>query len=435
MATAFDRAIAEPRLGAAAWVEDTHNLWPLGADFVYSDIDHVPGRGTFVLATTLLLEVRDAAPQVITGLDTPLPRFEGSAGAMATPDGDRLYVLYSTVSRAWHRRDGTATASAFLLERNNGRWGELALPPVPLPVGQWWLSKLVAAPDGSVYVTAFNSGLWSTDPRTTRVGELPWTTLLYRYDGTRWHGISSPFLSPLHRIMGVCTAPGGDVFVSGRVYTTNADATVASARGFAGRYVVDEGRWRDLSPPRPHPATTNWSIEKLTCGRDGRVLAAMNYRLGETRPQFAFFVEHPALSILDGDTWQHIEDLPPRPPTDLPADRQYSQIAALAFDDRGRAWISYATESQQTGHLWRRDGQAWRQFEPPAIPRARYYTVDDIVFDENGEGWGISNVYGGAADPRSHGVLLRFRDESWKLQNWKRLVPPRRRSGLVGRIR
>ena len=58
-----------------------------------------------------------------------------------------------------------------------------------------------------------------------------------------------------------------------------------------------------------------------------------------------------------------------------------------------------------------------------------------VVFDDKDEGWAISNVSGGASDPRSTGILLRFQDGRWRHQNW-RWSPLRQRGlGLSGELR
>jgi hypothetical protein len=54
-----------------------------------------------------------------------------------------------------------------------------------------------------------------------------------------------------------------------------------------------------------------------------------------------------------------------------------------------------------------------------ACPTSPGYALGSITFDESGDAWAITNLYGNAVVPESHGVLLRFHDGQWRLQNWK----------------
>jgi hypothetical protein len=103
----------------------------------------------------------------------------------------------------------------------------------------------------------------------------------------------------------------------------------------------------------------------------------------------------------------------------------------MAVDHDGRLWISYARAGQTIREpVYSLDHGEWTTNYLPEIHPVPAYYVRSIAFDGRGDGWAISDTWDGEA--WSQGILLRFRDGRWRLQNWTWPFWRQRWFGLFG---
>jgi hypothetical protein len=169
----------------------------------------------------------------------------------------------------------------------------------------------------------------------------------------------------------------------------------------------------------------------VVCGRNGPWVAGAAIDDPE-RIRSWLGDDIPVLYRYVGTEWRQI-DLPPPLPNPDGSKPDRLGVAALAEDGEGRLWMTYWREPDRvTDPIYSFDGERWTTYELPEVPSVAWYDVTGIAFDDRGEGWAIANLYGSAVHPESHGILLRFRDGQWRLQNWKWPFWRQRWWGLFG---
>jgi hypothetical protein len=111
------------------------------------------------------------------------------------------------------------------------------------------------------------------------------------------------------------------------------------------------------------------------------------------------------------------------------------RIGAAAVDSKGRLWVSVSQLNGEYGVMLSLEDGKWTKHPLPEVPTVAFYAPNKIVFDADGAGWAISNRRASATGTSSHGFLLGYKSESWKLLGWKWNRLRQRGFGLGGSLR
>jgi hypothetical protein len=147
----------------------------------------------------------------------------------------------------------------------------------------------------------------------------------------------------------------------------------------------------------------------------------------------------PALYRFDGSKWQPLS----LPAGEADASGDAPRVTAFTLDRGGALWLSYAGDGERSATLHRYDGGVWSAAPLPRVPEVAFYSLTGLAFDDDGNGWAISNRDGNSAVPESHGILLGYdgtvRDavpaSAWRLRGWRWNPLRQRWFGLFGNLR
>ena len=244
-------------------------------------------------------------------------------------------VLFDSQNRLWI---GSGDEVGGLALFDAGSWTSFTSSNSPLSADR--ITSLAEAPNGDIWIAAFNSGTGTT-------------TALNRYDGSGWttfNNSNSPVPDPF--LFDVAVDPAGVVWVGGK----------------SGLYRYDGAGWSNYTStnsPIPSKQQAVWSIEAYSSTalylgmRTGGVMHFEHQ--GDTFPgndtwtlhdhttASAFpadtihaVARHPSgsiyagtlrgLAVLDGSTWTGY--------TSANSGLGYDQIVDIGFDSLGRAWLA-----------------------------------------------------------------------------------------------
>jgi hypothetical protein len=133
---------------------------------------------------------------------------------------------------------------------------------------------------------------------------------------------------------------------------------------------------------------------------------------------------------LSDGKWQQLFLPKPELSADGNAPASYG-VGGFAIDATGKPWLSYSRwDDRIVEPIYSYDGTAWTRHSLPAIDGVGHYYAHSIAFDDRGEAWAVSGTWDG--DAWSQGILLRFHDGRWRLQNWTSPFWRQRWFGLFG---
>jgi hypothetical protein len=334
-------------------------------------------------------------------------------------------VLAGVVERATAERHGAADRYAdsnvfvTLLDRA-GAVRTVAGPPRIAPEYDW-LSVSLEKDSGGGVLAVLKAPAYDfpdidalSSPPRLRIGDPQLHDRVYAFDGSAWTELPAPAEQGT-LLSSSCLDDRGALWVAGTRMTTDATGTVVGRRGYAARFAG--GAWSDATPPAPREAHVAWSASRIVCGHDGVWLSANGVddtdRIRSWRTD-----DLPLLYRHDGAGWRQIVLPAVTPDANGSMPNRYT-IQPIGLDQDGRVWIGYAREDDSvTDPLYRYDGERWETFVMPAIDNLAWYDVLDVAFATDGRGWAIANLLGSAVRPESQGVLLRFDDGAWRLQNF-----------------
>ncbi len=246
---------------------------------------------------------------------------------------------------------------------------------------------------------------------------------MFEFDGDNWRELPGPPAASLasneHLVINdICSSADRTLWAAGFVVRLDEQGHWGERRGYLAR--LSEGRWTVATPPKPPITHVAWeALDILQCEPDSIWL--LNNAIHDPTCLSGWTCAgSPVLTGGTIDNWTYVTSLPQPSTAPIEEARTRYPLLAAAIDPTGALWISYASNYRvgATEPLHRWDGTKWTSYELPSVPDARYYDVHAIAFDQDGTGWAISNLSGGAARGTNHGILLRFDGARWQLQNW-----------------
>ncbi|MFQ5478351.1 MAG: hypothetical protein ACE5E4_07030 [Candidatus Binatia bacterium] len=424
-------AAADPYQIDASWVESGAQIRP-EVDFVFRRIDYVPGRGTVMLADSLVLRVQRNRPYVILGWPRHRQGAESGAEAVAALGEDGLVF-------AGYQR--SAVPGAYLRLRSRGRWTSLPLPWLAERRGadqrRWAFGALATGPGGRLYAWLTNGPeVWRKGeglrPRSSLAELREPTCPLFVLEGESWRQLPPPIDQRPYRVAAMCSLGTGRLWLAATSYEVGSSG-IESSRGFLAAY--DGQDWRRYAPPQPfEQSSRSWQASLLACARDGSVwMSAVANRFSDDGRLLGASLDESGEALLGfaEGRWSITPPLPARVfLPERPPSRQRVKLSALAADDVGRPWVAYASEGLTTERLFRLEGGSWRGFDAPPVPATSRYTIKGMAFDEEGRGWAVAE--GRGEGPFYRGILLTLDGERWTHRNWTWSRWQQRGFGLFG---
>jgi len=442
----------------AEFVSDAASPLLPSVDYAWADIARVSRTGeVLVLGDVLLLRIADEKPFVTLGMQHELDTLPLAAPSIAAPGTQTLVIAYAERTPGILSKDVPSVRNVLLASHNSGRWESLAPPGVDMPHARWRITRLVPSSSDAFDAVVASTRLFVADPRAARFDEVPWLTGLYEYRDDVWSNTGEQVIGPRHRIMDACETESGRLLVVGRVLELARDGTIASIRGFALARAADRSSWTTIDVTPPAGARRTWSLTSVACGVGSRHWLGAEYGTAAASLTTDLFLgDRVSLYQVDeGDGGFHAEPLATVTGFDQPAfaasgansdrgEHSYAKLAALAVDTDDAVWVSLAGgPGRDLLPVWRYDGSKWTEYPLPPINGVDCYTVRGFAFanpknaaaQATVTGWAISTIAGGATAPERRGLLLRFRDGAWHIQNWRWSRLRQRGFGLFGSLR
>jgi len=425
-------ASAGPYEIKASWEDNAKDLAPTGTDFYFRSLTATSGNGLVAVADNLLFRVDDDQPYVTLGIRSDklsdVPTFYDAA---SLPDGALLLSTLHPIDEATGKSDDRRGYLA--------RWkigGEIeafAMPPFHDAERPWRLPKLANGPDGSVWalVTSDNTTPFN-DPHPMLGDPTPEAGIFELNDG-RWKEVPLPYVGSPYYVTDFCVVAPGDLWIVGSKLSISDDGTITDRSGFAANRSA--GDWALFTVPEPEGDPLAWNVDRLAC-RPGAPVYAVGHATNDAQAVPRFFFDGTAVVYAtDGTRW-HQQPTPKVIEESKAVETETRlRIGATAVDAKGRLWVGISQLNGEQGAMYSLDNGKWTHHPLPEVPTVAFYAPSKIVFDADGAGWAISNRRASATGTSSHGLLLGYKSESWKLLGWKWNRLRQRGFGLGGSLR
>jgi hypothetical protein len=421
---------ADPYEIPARWVEDEDGeevLSPIGVDFSFTHIEHVPELGIVAYGDRLMLRVDDEErPHVTLGIAKRRFSDDSRSYTSIVPltDGTRLLsVGHVTSEKARFLREARIER-ADVVERKREAF---PFPSPSEPGATWWSIGLFAGHDLKVLALAARS-----PPIDAPMLETPPATALeqrvYELRGSEWAPLSD--LAPtIFTVSDACLA-GSSLFAVGTKIERAPDGTVTARRGGAAE--LADHSWNLGALPAPSAGIAVFGLDRVACGPARDFVVAVGASAATTASAGRRALYGPSLMYaFDGKNWKEIDDHPGAPTPERP---DYVHVSAVAIAPNRTLWVAYERPDDPTRSLFRYSAGSWQAYPLPHVPTVAHYVIRGIAFDPDGRGWAISNLEGAADHPESRGILLRFNGEKWEQQPWTWSPLDQRWWGLFGKL-
>jgi hypothetical protein len=403
----------------AEWIDSRDSLHPTTVDFAFYDLISTKSFGVIAIGDELVLQIREGKPYVLLGWGTPLDPYPPHlAAAQLNPN---TIAFAGTIDEQDVKKHGIdelfADSNALVtLRTRTGAIHYVAGPPRPIHTGAWAAIGLVGTASNELVAVLYTSTIDLRRPPNISQDMPRQLDLLYRFDGATWSEFP-PMPGYSHVMLGTaCNDEAGAWWVAGTAIEAAPSGAIAGKRGYVARFA--DGNWTEVTPPEPPTEHVAWTTYVVRCGKDAVWVVGEAIRHPE---RIASWLgdDAPFLYRLTSGAWQWIDLPPPRPNVDGSRPDRLALNAAV-LDRDNHFWVTYSREPRDvTDPIYSFDGERWTTHELPKVPGVAWYSVRGIAFAaDHGDGWAIANLERSVVNPAGHGILLRFHDGEWQLQNW-----------------
>ena len=401
-------------------------LSPVGVDFSFTHVEHVPGLGVVAYGDRLLLRVdADDTPHVTLGLSGR--RFSDDdfvCTSIVPVAGDaRLMSVGRVLSEAKSFRREAEVQRLDLIEEKRAPF---SFPSPSEAKTAWWSIGLFSGSDGSVLAHAARTPP-IVQPMLESAPSPALEQRVYELRGAGWRPLAN--LDPSAFTVGDACLAGASLFAVGSRIERDASGVVTLRQGGAAE--LRDGAWTVAELPMPL-FTASFDLDKVACGGARDFVVAMGSSAATTGAANRRALYGPSvLYAFDSEKWTEIVNHPGTPTVEQP---DYAPITAIAVAPDRSLWVAYEKPDNPLRSLFRYVGGTWQAFPLPPVPTVPHYVIRGITFDDKGHGWAISNLEGAADHPESRGILLHFDGDDWVYQPWTWSPLEQRWFGWFGKL-